>query len=60
MGRVLPGVFPTRDHGRGRVKLRTLKVATVAGLGFPHAAQAIQLTRRTCDVDSRRWHTVFV
>jgi hypothetical protein len=31
----------TRDHGHGRVEVRTLKVAAVAGLCFPHAVQAI-------------------
>jgi hypothetical protein len=41
-----PGHGPTRDHGHGRIELRTLKVAAVAGLCFPHAAQAIQVIRR--------------
>jgi hypothetical protein len=50
----------TRDQGHGRVELRTLKVATVPGLGFPHAAQAIQLTRRVRDHASRRWRTVTI
>ena len=37
----------TRDRGHGRVEWRTLKVTAVAaGLGFPHAAQAIQIVRR--------------
>jgi predicted transposase YbfD/YdcC len=38
-------------RGHGRIEERTLKVVTVTdqagGLGFPHAAQAIQITRRT-------------
>ena len=35
-------------RGHGRIEKRTLKAVTVpAGLGFPHAAQAIQVTR-TC------------
>jgi hypothetical protein len=38
--REVPVLDRTRDQGHGRVELRTLKVATVAGLGFPHAAQA--------------------
>jgi predicted transposase YbfD/YdcC len=38
----------TRDRGHGRRETRTLKavtVATPAGLGFPHAAQAVRITR---------------
>jgi len=44
--RQIPVMDRTRDHGHGRIELRTLKVAAVAGLCFPHAAQAIQATRR--------------
>ena len=37
----------TRDRGHGRAEWRTLKVTAVAaGLGFGHAAQAIQIVRR--------------
>jgi predicted transposase YbfD/YdcC len=50
----------TRDHGHGRVEVRTLKVATVADLCFPHAAQAIQVIRRVRQADSRTWRTVTV
>ena len=50
----------TREHAHGRVELRTLKVATVAGLWFPHAAQAIQITRRVRQVGGRRWRIVTV
>jgi hypothetical protein len=50
----------TREHGHGRVELRTLKVAAVAGLCFPHAAQAIQVIRRVRAPGSRRWRTVTV
>lgn len=38
----------TRDHGHGRRETRTLKAVTVntpGGLGFPHAAQAVRITR---------------
>jgi predicted transposase YbfD/YdcC len=58
--REVPVLDRTRDQGHGRVEIRTLKVATVGGLGFPHAAQAIQLTRRVRDLGSRRWRTVTV
>jgi predicted transposase YbfD/YdcC len=50
----------TRDQAHGRVELRTLKVASVPGLAFPHAAQAIQITRRVRDLGSNRWRTVTV
>jgi predicted transposase YbfD/YdcC len=43
-------------RGHGRIERRTLKALTVkAGLGFPHAAQAIQVTRRTRRRDGK-WH----
>jgi len=35
----------TRDHGHGRDETRTLKVATVTGLDFPRARQAVKITR---------------
>src|SRR5665647_1980824 len=35
-------------RGHGRIEKRTVKVVTVAaGLGFPHAAQGIQVVRRS-------------
>jgi predicted transposase YbfD/YdcC len=58
--RQIPVMDRTRDHGHGRVELRTLKVAAVTGLGFPHAAQAIQVIRRVRAPGSRRWRTVTV
>jgi predicted transposase YbfD/YdcC len=58
--RTIPVMDRTRDHGHGRVEVRTLKVAAVAGLRFPHAAQAIQVTRRVRAPGSRRWRTVTV
>jgi hypothetical protein len=50
----------SRDRGHGRVETRSLKVVTVARLGFPHARQALQITRRVRDLHSRRWRTVVV
>ena len=58
--RQIPVMDRTRDHGHGRVELRTLKVAAVAGLCLPHAAQAIQLIRRVRTPGSHRWRTVTV
>jgi hypothetical protein len=46
----------THDHGR--VEVRTLKVAAVAGLCFPYAARAIQVIRRVRAPGSHRWRTV--
>jgi predicted transposase YbfD/YdcC len=56
--RTIPVMDRTRDHGHGRVEIRSLKVAAVAGLRFPHAAQAIQVIRRVRASGSRRWRTV--
>ena len=50
----------TRDQAHGRVELRTLKAVSVRHFGFPHAAQLIQITRKTRDLASSRWHTVVV
>ncbi len=47
------------DRGHGRDEYRTIKTATVAaGLAFPHAAQAIAITRRTRPLSSGKWRTV--
>jgi predicted transposase YbfD/YdcC len=56
--RDIPVVDETRNRGHGRVELRRLQVATVAGLGFPHATQAIRITRRVRSLRRRRWRTV--
>jgi predicted transposase YbfD/YdcC len=51
-------VDSTRGKGHGRVESRTLKLAAVtAGIGFPHAHLAIQLTRRRRSLTSGKWHT---
>ena len=49
-----------RTRGHGRVELRRLQVTTVAGLDFPHATQAIRVTRRVRSLSCRRWRTVTV
>lgn len=44
----IPIGHQTRDHGHGRRETRTVKAVTVTtpgGIGFPHAAQAIRITR---------------
>jgi predicted transposase YbfD/YdcC len=56
----VPVADRTRDRGHGRVKLRALKVVSVRHFGFPHAAQVLQVTRKTRDLGTRGWHTVVV
>ena len=58
--REVPVADHTRDRGHARVELRRLQVTTVAGLDFPHATQAIRVTRRVRPLRSRRWRTVTV
>jgi hypothetical protein len=49
---------PAPRTRHGRQEDRVLKVVTVAaGLAFPHAAQAIRITRRTRPLAGGRWHT---
>jgi predicted transposase YbfD/YdcC len=46
------------SRGHGRVEKRITKAVTVAaGLAFPRAAQAIQVTRRSRRLNGRKWHT---
>jgi predicted transposase YbfD/YdcC len=62
----VPVADRTRDQAHGRLEVRTLKAVTVHHLGFPHAAQVLQVTRkRTVGVPDastrrRRWQTVTV
>jgi len=43
--RQVPVGSATREKGHGRAETRTLKAAHVSGLDFPHARQAIKITR---------------
>jgi predicted transposase YbfD/YdcC len=56
----VPVLDRTRDRGHGRVELRTLKAVTVNHFGFPHAAQVLQVTRKTHELRTRRWRTVTI
>jgi predicted transposase YbfD/YdcC len=56
----VPVLDRTRDRAHGRVELRTLKAITVRHFGFPHAAQVIQVIRKTRDLRTRRWRTVTI
>lgn len=54
----VPITHTQHDRGHGRVETRTLKVVTVAaGILFPHAAQAIQVTRKIRKRNSRKLRT---
>ena len=44
-----------REHAHGRVERRTVKVVTVNDLLFPHARQAIRITRSIRRAGSRHW-----
>jgi predicted transposase YbfD/YdcC len=58
--REVPVADHTRDRGHGRVEIRRLQVTTVAGLDFPHATQAIRITRRVRSLRGRRCRAVIV
>jgi Transposase DDE domain len=59
-GPTIPTADLTRDQGHGRSEIRRLQVATVAGLAFPHATQALRITRRVRGLRGRRWRRVTV
>ena len=52
--RQVPAGSATREKGHGRAETRTLKAAHVAGLDFPHARQAIKITRWRQDTATGR------
>jgi hypothetical protein len=45
----IPDLDRTRDRGHGRIYIQTLKAVSVSYFGFPHAAQILQVTRKTRD-----------
>jgi predicted transposase YbfD/YdcC len=52
--RQVPAGSTTREKGHGRAETRTLKAAHVSGLDFPHARQAIKITRWRKDTSAGR------
>jgi predicted transposase YbfD/YdcC len=52
--RLVPAGSTTRDTGHGRTETRTLKSAHVSHLDFPHACQAIKITRWRQDTATGR------
>jgi predicted transposase YbfD/YdcC len=54
----VPPAHTSTSRAHGRVEQRCVKVVTVAtGIVFPHARQAIQITRRTRRLDNTKWTT---
>jgi predicted transposase YbfD/YdcC len=54
--RQVPVAHQARDRGHGRHERRALKITSVSrGLLFPHAAQAIQITRRRKRDGASKW-----
>lgn len=54
----IPVAHTSSGRAHGRVERRVVKVVTVsAGILFPHAHQAIQITRRTRKLTSKKWRT---
>jgi predicted transposase YbfD/YdcC len=57
----VPVADRTRDQAHGRIEHRTLKVVTAHHIGFPYAAQVLQVTRKTRNLRTntpRRWRTM--
>ncbi|MGB6583488.1 MAG: ISAs1 family transposase, partial [Streptosporangiaceae bacterium] len=50
--RQVPAGTTARETGHGRTETRTLKAAHVSRLDFPHARQAIKITRRRKDTST--------
>jgi predicted transposase YbfD/YdcC len=60
--RNIPAGHKQHDRGHGREEHRTLQAATAAaGLAFPHAAQAIRVTRRIRPLSgTKKWRTLTI
>ena len=52
--RQVPAGASARETGHGRTETRTLKAAHISRLDFPHARQAIKITRRRKDTATAR------
>jgi predicted transposase YbfD/YdcC len=54
----VPLAHTSTDRAHGRVEKRAIKMVTVTtGILFPHARQAIQITRKTRRLDATTWTT---
>jgi len=57
----VPVLATDREHSHGRTAARCLKATEIAvGIGFPHAVQVLQLTRKTRRRPGARLHTEIV
>lgn len=56
----IPVQDETHDRGHGRYEIRRLQVVSSDRLDFPHATQAIRITRRVRDQKTKKWRTVTV
>ncbi len=57
----VPVLATDREHRHGRTATRSLKATAIAaGIGFPHAVQVLQLTRKTRRHPGARLHTEIV
>jgi predicted transposase YbfD/YdcC len=57
----IPVLDETTEHGHGRTAKRILKACEISGgIGFPHAAQVLQLTRTVTDRKTAKTHTEVV
>jgi len=57
----VPVLATDRERGHGRTATRCLKATEIAaGIGFPHAVQVLQLTRKTRRRPGARLHTEIV
>jgi predicted transposase YbfD/YdcC len=57
----VPVGHTSTSRGHGRVEKRALKVVTIsAGILFPHAVQALQITRKTRRLNDKKWRTEVV
>jgi predicted transposase YbfD/YdcC len=57
----VPAAHTSTTRAHGRMEQRCVKLVTVAtGIVFPHARQAIQITRKTRRLDSKKWTTEVV
>ncbi len=57
----VPVLATDRERGHGRTATRSLKATEIAvGIGFPHAVQVLQLTRKTRRRPGARLHTEIV
>lgn len=53
----VPAGSRNRSKAKGRKMIRTVKCATLSpGIGFPHATQAIQITRKSRPLGATAWH----